>query len=374
MRPVPAALIFAVGLAAVLPARAHVVYGGTTLRQLTLESDLVVRARIVDPAAELWLEEPLLREAVVSAEVLEILDGTREAEELRFVQHGHGVPLYEKGDEVLLFLQRIERSRELAASGVASRIRFVSVQEAGEQFALDAATRDAFTAAVRAYAALEQLPAEARLDALRRITVELLASREPELAGSALRDLVLARDLPLLTREDLPALEPLLMRAATPIGVRIGLVAELERRGLLAGPPRWAELVRTTSGADRLAAVRAAGAHPSEAVAKELTPLLASEDPLLVAAAAVALGAPGSEAAVAPLAVLLGSPEPRVRAAAIRGLGKVATTGAREALAKAAASHPDASTRRRAGAEVKLLDRSAASGTKVEADVKGDAR
>jgi len=367
LRPLPAALILAVLLAAGLPARAHVVYGGTTLRLLTLESDLVVRARIVDPASEMWLEEPLLREAVVVAQVVEVLKGTSGGEDLRFVQHGHGVPLYEKGEEVLLFLQRIERSREVGASGIASRIRWVSVQESGERFALDAGSRGGLTAAVRAYAALEQLPPASRLDALRRITLELLASPEPELAASALRDLVLAGDAPLLTREDLPALVPLLTRAETPIGVRIGLVAELERRGLLDGPPRWAELVRTTSGADRLAAVRAAGVHPSEAVARELTRLLGSGDPFLVAAAAIALGAPGSESAVAPLAKLFGSPEPRVRAAAIRGLGKVATPGAREALAKAAASHPDEATRRRAGAEVKLLDRSAASTARMEA-------
>ncbi len=347
-------------LAGAPAARAHVVYGGTTLRQLTLESDLVARARIVDPAAELWLEEPLLREAVVVAEVLEVLKGPSGGEELRFVQHGHGVPLYQKGEEVLLFLQRIERSRELGASGIASRIRFVSAQEAGERFALGAGTRDSFTAAVRAYAELEQIPPAAHLDALRRITLQLLSAREPELAGSALRDLVLAGDSPLITRDDLPALERVLGRAETPIGVRIGLVAELERRGLLDAPPRWVELVRTTSAADRLAAVRAAGVHPSEPVAKELTRLLESEDALHVAAAADALGAPGSESAVAPLAKLLGSPEPRVRAAAIRGLGKVATSGAREVLAKAAATHPDAPTRRRAGAEVKLLERSAA--------------
>src|SRR3990172_10973345 len=147
--------ILLVGASAV---RAHVVYGATTLRLLTLESDLVARARIVDPAAELWLEEPVLREAVVVAQVVEVLKGPSEGEDLRFVQHGHGVPLYEKGEEVLLFLQRIERSRELGASPVASRILWFSAQEAGDRFALDARTREGFTSAVRAYAALDRLP------------------------------------------------------------------------------------------------------------------------------------------------------------------------------------------------------------------------
>jgi hypothetical protein len=345
----------ALALAAGAPARAHVVYGETTLRALTLEADLVVRARVADPAAELWLEDPLARESVVVAQVLEVLRGASEAPELRFVQHGHGVPLYAEGEEVLLFLQRIERSRELGASPLASRVRWFSAQEAGARFALDARTRERFTAAVRAYAELDRLSAEARLEALRGITVRLLASPEPELAGSALRDLVLARDAPLVAREDLPALEAVLARAETPIGVRIGLLAELERRRLVEGAPRWAALVRTTSGADRLAAVRAAGAHPSEPVARELSALLGSEDALLVATAAVALGTAGGEAAVAPLAKLLASDEPGVRSAAIRGLGQAATPGAREALSKAAASHPDPPTRRRALAELRRL-------------------
>jgi hypothetical protein len=349
------AALLAALLAVALPAHAHVVYGATTLRQLSFQSDLVGRARIIDAAAEVALAEPLERETVVVADMLEVFKGSRE-ERVRFVQHGHGVPLYQPGDEVVVFLQRIERSRELAGSGVATRVGFVSVQEAGERFALDPASRDAFTAALRGYAALESLPADARPDALRRITVELLASQNSELAGSALRDLVLAGDRPLITRDDLPVLETLLTNAATPISVRIGLLAELERRGLVDGPPRWAALLRTTSGADRLAAVRAAGAHPSGAVTAALTPMLANKDPLLAAAAAVAIGTPGAQGAVAPLAGLLDSSEPRVRSAAIRGLGRIATPGAREALAKAAASHPDAATRRRASAEVRLLD------------------
>ncbi len=353
-----AALIAVALLAAAIPVRAHVVYGATTLRLLSFESDLVARARIVDPAAELVLEAPRLREPVVVAELLEIFKGAHAGDRVRFVQHAHGAPLYEKGDEVLVFLQRIERSRELATSGLAAQIQSASLQETEERFVLDAGNRDAYSGAVRGYVALEQLPAAARLEQLRRITVQLLASRDADLAGSALRDLVLAGNVSLVTRDDLPVLEPLIGSAATPIGVRIGLLAELERRGLLDGPARWAALVRTTSGADRLAAVRAAGAHPSDVVAAQLTPLLAGDDPLLASAAAVALGAPGRANAVAPLAEALGSPQPRVRSAAVRGLGKIATPGAREALAKAAATHPDPPTRRRAAAEVQLLDRS----------------
>lgn len=351
-----ARVLFVAVLVAATSARAHVVYGQKTLRQLTLESDLVARARIVDPAAEVRIGESE-REGVVVARILESLAGAPEADEVRFAQHAHGAPLYQKGDEVLVFLQRTARGGEPASGGLAGSVRFVSIQESGERFALDARNRAAFAAAVRAYAGLEQRPADARLDALRRITVELLGSPEPEIAASALRDLVIARDFPLVTRDDLPVLEPLLANPQTPIGVRIGLLAELERRKLVDAPPRWAGLVRTTRGDDRIAAVRAAGAHPSDAVAAELAPLLGSPDPQLVAAAAMALGAPGRESAVARLAPLLGSPDARVRAAAIRGLGRIGTPSAGEALANAAASHPDPSTRRHARAELQGIRR-----------------
>jgi hypothetical protein len=345
------------------PALAHVVYGTPPLSLLTQESDLVARVRIIDPHSDLPLADPLAREIVVVAEVLELLKGSYAKERVRFVQHGHGSPEYEKGEEAAVFLKRLERSRELGGSAAASRIRWVSEQEAGSKFALDARVRADFVAAVRAYAQLAVLAPEARPEALHRITLKLLASPHPVLASSALRDLVMAGDASLLSARDMPTLEPLLASSATPIGVRIGLLVELERRGLVDGPPRWARLLRTTTGEDRFAVVRASAAHPSEPVTAELRALLASDDSLLVAAAAVSLGTPGNDAAVAPLAKLLKSDESRVRMAAIRGLGRVATPGAKQVLVKTAAEHPDAATRRRAGAEVRLLDRHTATAT-----------
>jgi hypothetical protein len=256
-----------------------------------------------------------------------------------------------------VFLKRIERSPELGGSAVASRIHWVSEQEAGTRFALNARVRADLVAAVRAYTQVAALAPEARPEAMHRITLELLASPHRMLSSSALRDLVMAGDASLLSARDLPVLEPLLDSPATSIGIRIGLLVELERRGLVDGPARWAELLRTTTGRDRITAVRASAAHPSEPVTAELRTLLANEDYQLVSAAAVALGTPGNDAAVAPLAKLLASDDSRVRMSAIRGLGRVATPRAQQVLVKTARAHPDASTRRRAGAEVRLLDR-----------------
>ena len=339
------------------PTRAHVVYGTPTLSRLTQDSDLVLSVRIIEPSSDLPLPDSSAREVVVVAEVLEALKGSYANERVAFVQHGHGSPEYEKGDEVAVFLKRIERSPELRRSAVASRIHWVSEQEAGSRFALNGRVRPDFVETVRAYAQLAALAPEARPKAMHRITLELLASPHPMLSSSALRDLVMAGDASLLSARDLSVLEPLLGSPATPIGIRIGLLVELERRGLVDGPARWAKLLRTTTGRDRLAAVRASAAHPSEPVTAELLALLANDDHQLVSAAAVGLGTPGNDAAVASLAKLLASDESRMRMAAIRGLGRVATPRAREVLVKTAAGHPDGSTRRRAGAEVRLLDR-----------------
>lgn len=340
-----------------VPTRAHVVYGTPTLSLLTQDADLVLRVRIIDPSSDLRLADSSAHEVGVVAEVLDALKGTYAKERVAFVQHGHGSPEYEKEEEVVVFLKRIERSPELGKSAMASRIHWVSEQEAGTRFALNARVRADVVAAVRAYTQVAALAPEARPEAMHRITLELLAAPHPMLSSSALRDLVMASDASLLSARDLPVLEPLLGSPATSIGIRIGLLVELERRALVDGPPRWAKLLRTTTGKDRLAAVRASAAHPSEPVTAELRALLANDDHQLVSAAAVALGTPGNDAAVAPLAKLLASDDSRVRMAAIRGLGRVATPRARQVLMKTAAGHPDASTRRRARAEVQLLDR-----------------
>ncbi|HEY8156934.1 MAG TPA: HEAT repeat domain-containing protein [Myxococcota bacterium] len=321
-------------------ARAHVIFGTETLRGLVQQSDLVARVRILSPGTALPLEEP-----VVVAEVLELIKGPAAEGPLRFVQHGHGVPLYQKDQEVAVFLQRISRSRELGS--LAGKVDWVSIQEG------DALPGSAnLAAALSAYAALEKLPPTQRAQEQRQLTLKLLSSPDSKLASSAVRDVAFAGDALVLTNADLPTLEAVLWNSATPIGVRVGLLTELERRKLLPGPPQWVRLLRETHGADQLAVARALAAHPSAPVTQELVALLASPDVLLVSTAAISLGVPGNGPAVEPLGKLLASKEERVRMAAIRGLGRIGTPAAQAQLAKAAASHPDPDTRRRAGAEV----------------------
>ena len=342
-------------------ARAHIVYGSENLRQQIALADVVARARILDADAVFALDDPPLRRPVVDAELLEVLKGDAKPGAVRFAQHGHGVAEFSDGDEVLLFLRRIERSRELDDARITASIRWFSAQEHDAAYRLTPASRKAFVDAVREYRSIEAIrDPEARLTAQRRVTLAMLLSDEPRLAGSALQDLAQVEEVELVTPEAVPVLVARVRDPGAPISVRVGLLSELERRSLVAGPPLWVELLGATRGADRIAAIRAAGRRPGPEVTSALIQLLGGDDLAAARAAAVALGTPGNAAAVAPLAKALDSPDEPLRLASIRGLGRVATPEARAVLDAAARSHPDPATRRRARAEATLLARAQA--------------
>ena len=126
-----------------------------------------------------------------------------------------------------------------------------------------------------------------------------------------------------------PALEPILWNRSTPIGVRVALLSELERRKLSPRPPELGEAPARDArlGPDRASCARWRRTRAPRSHS-ELVTLLASPDVLLVSAAAISLGVPGNEKAVAPLAKLLASSNERVRMSAIRGLGRIGTPSA----------------------------------------------
>jgi hypothetical protein len=287
--------------------------------------------------------------------VLEVLKGRYEKPRIRFVQHGHGVSRFEPGDETLLFLVDIKRTRELDELSGAGAYSWVSLQEHDDEYTLEPPTRDSVLAAVRAYAgAGPAVSPEERLLALRRATLGLLTSGDARLAGSALRDLVMAPTLPFITAADVPVLEKVLGDPHTSMGVRVGLLNELERRRLVAGPPLWLELLEAEGpSADRVTAIRGSAASMSDPVRARLIALLSDLDENVAAAAAIGLGVRNNKAAVAPLATALSRDSTRVRMAAIRGLGGIATPEALLALEVTAGSHPDPATKRRARAEVR---------------------
>jgi hypothetical protein len=346
------AVLVALAALAAPPARAHIVYAGPTLAQLVATSDVVARARIVgEGSAELpgGRSRPVL-----DAELLEVWKGGLKPSRVRFAQHGHGVAPFEPGAEVVVFLQPTERVSELAA--LAGTVAWVSLQEHDDEWGLTPDSRAPVANAVESYAALAGIRDPAQQLSLRRqLTLELLTGAEPRVAASALQDLVRAGVALPLRRDDLAALAPLLADSARPIGLRAGVLAELERRGLQRGEAPWLALIDTARPADLPAAARAAGAHAGPQVTTRLAQLLEGRDAAAAQAAAIALGTPGNAAAVAPLSRAVASGDARLRMAAIRGLGRIGSPEARRALEHAAEAHADADTRRRAAAELRVL-------------------
>jgi len=331
----------------------HIIHGRPTLLSLVGSSELIAHVRVLDPRASVTLESTGERRPVVRVELLEVIKGTGEPGELLlFASHGHGVAQYAKGEEALLFLEPIERTSELAALR-ASGLRWVSLQEQDARYVLIPESRDRVLAATRRYAAAGHLESSARIEAVRSVTVDMLTSGDARLAAAAVQDLVAAQDLPLVVADDVPRLrEGVIDNPDAPIGVRIGLLTELDRRGLVAAVPIWQALLVSTPEPDLLQVVRAAGRHPSLAMDATLIEMLGGSD-ALAAAAALALGDPAHADAVPALAGALERDDPRVRMAAIRSLGRVGTPAAQAALEAAAADHEDVATRRRAAAEVK---------------------
>jgi LPXTG-motif cell wall-anchored protein len=361
----PRSLVVAAALAWLLvasPSAAHVIPGAATLSQLARAASVVAVAKIVNPHAMLELGDAKVRRFVVEAEVVEVLRGDVGKGPVKFVPHGHGAEAYEAGEETLLFLQPIEQNRDLAGTKLASAVRFAGIDEVADRITLRPSNRGVFLDAARAYAAVASIAseaAEAQRDALRRTTLRLLTSKEPRLAGFALKDLALssAEAGSLVTAEDLPALLAVLDDASRPLSLRVGLLTELERRKLVVGAERWVRLLREAPPAEVSTVARMAGRRGLPEVTAELVRLLQGENgqAAAAAAAAAALGAPGNEAAVEPLGRAVWGPDAKLRWTALQSLGRIASPAARAVLARAASDHPDEETRRAAQTEINLL-------------------
>jgi hypothetical protein len=329
-----------------LELQAHTIPGGLTLLQLCRSADVVAVARIGKPPAE-----PPGGGALppVEAEISEFIRGGADMKggKIRFLPHRHAEETYREGEEVLLFLQPASRVGDGSAA-------YQAVEAVADRIVLEPSTRKTWIDATHFYAALPREGADP--GALGRVTLSMLASPEPKLQSFALRDLVLAGPLPLVTAADVPALEAVVNDASRPISLRVGVLLEMERRKLVEVGPRWVPLLRGAAPADRVAVIRAAGGrwfHPP--VTAELVTLVGSADPDIAAASARAVGAEGNEAAVEALGRAVDSDRPEVRWAALGSLRRIGTPSARTHIDRAASSHPDPETQRVAQTEGRLL-------------------
>jgi hypothetical protein len=335
---------------------AHIVMGTRSLHLLVVEADLVLRARVTNPDAVFVSEDGLSRRQLIEVEVLETLKGRTIAPKVRFAQDGHDVARYATGQEALFFLRPIAKSRELRMLAVPGGPSHVSGQEHAEKFLIEGAHGQTLLSGVRKLARSESASTTVeRVTLIRAGTLELLTSGDARLGASGLASLVMTPQAKFVTRADLPRLEKFLKRQDVSIGLRAGLTAELERRGLIDGPAHWISLLENASPSDLPVAIRAAGPHPSDAVNATLLRML--KDPKskteIAAECAIALGASHNVGAVSALSDALMKGKPRLRNAAIRGLGQIGGPESHAALDQAAQTHPDSATRKRARAELR---------------------
>jgi len=331
-------------------ASAHIVYGTKTLAGFVAEADLVVRARILtrDEPISISTDDGSMQRPGVEAEVIEVLKGSLSSDFVRFAQHGHGVASFQPGQEVLLFLLRIERKRELAELARTGAVDWVSLQEHGDSYPLRPATRASLLGAVWYYVAAADRP-EAGEESRRRATLLLLGSKDADLAASAIRELAVAAPGTLMAPADLPVLLGIVEDPQSSMGVRCALLAELERSRLVLGTPYWIELLATPDTKDRITAIRAAGARAQPVLQAPIAVLLHDPNADVAAAAALALHHAGDESR---LAFALTHDVGKVRIAAIRSLGRIDTPTAERTLQAAANEHADPETRRRARSEL----------------------
>lgn len=351
------ALLSVVALAATTDARAHVVMGAKSLHLRVAEASIVLRGRVSDPDAMYVASDGKTRRALVVVDVLETLKGDPGGESVRIAQDGHAVATYQTGDVALFFLKPIGRSLELRSLAVPGGATHVSGQEHDEAFVIEGPGGATLLAATRAFVASEKTEsADERVALIRAATLDLLTSGDDRLATAALASLVLAPEAEWITPDDLPRLHSTIADASNSIGLRAGLIDELERRGLVAGDLERLALLRSAAPGELPSAIRALAPKSGPRVLDFLLELVALDSdasPTAVAEAAIALGASRDPRVLAPLSDAAMRPEQRVRNAVIRGLGLSDEARAAQLLSEISSSHPDPGTRKRAAAELR---------------------
>lgn len=273
-------LLLAALVAAALPARAHVVFERTSLREWLTRSALVVVAEF-ESDVEMWsAPDGSDRQEFFRVRVLETLKGPAPASPLEFFPHAEGFPRFQAGDRALLFLERSDARREFAA--LATRFPWFSVQGAGHEWRLAPGAEGArVLATARRWLALRGDAPSDPIGAVRSLLVDQLGSEVPALRADAVAELVRMRELPgFLDDEGVAAFAPFTTSPALSIGQRLALVRLLDGGpGFDPNPALRALAVEARSGsnAELAQTIRAAAASDDPALQTWLAELADDE-------------------------------------------------------------------------------------------------
>lgn len=269
--------------------------------------------------------------------------------------HGEGLPRFQAGERVLLFLERTADRREFAS--LAARFPWFTGQEPGEEWRLaPGEAGEAVRAAARAWVewlGLARRDQPARLRALLR---DEIRSRVPRLRDDGIAEMVrLARRTDLFP--DAASLRPFVARAgsrALPVPQRLALLDALDGHPAWDAREAWRALTAEPHDAQALSRIAtAAGLRDDPALSAWLRALLSHESPAVRRAAAAALGHPRHAGAEAALARAARDADPGVARSAVRSLGALPGDAARRTLAELAAGDEDPERARWAAAALR---------------------
>jgi hypothetical protein len=317
-------------LAATKGARAHTIPGGITLSERVALSDVVAVATIRRTSLPEATSGDGRRRPLVEATIAERIRGTLPPGDLRFEPHSHSGDTFAAGERVVLFLRRQE-------PGNTSAPEYSTVDDVTDRISLgshgaERPSAGEVLAAVRAYSgALSAKDDASRAARRKETTLALLRSSDPKLHASALRDL--AQGSVGLDATDAPALLAAADDPGSPMSLRVSLLEELSRRGLVDPAARYAAWLERASLAEMGALTRAAGRRRHPTLTAALIARSKDADEETAALAARALGEPFHEDAVPALTTLAAAPDRRkLASAAIESLGRMGTPAARDAL------------------------------------------
>lgn len=279
-----------IGVALVLlaaPARAHVVFERTSLREWITRSDVVLVAEF-ESGPQIWTApDGSDRQEYFRVRAVETLQGVAPVGAFDCFPHAEGFPAFHAGDRALLFLERTASRPEFAA--LAARFPWFSVQGAGHEWRLEGADGERTLAIARRWQALRLQSSADPPAAARAIVVDELGSGVARLHADAIGELVRMHALPgFLDAEGLAALRPFVESPSLSLAQRLALVRLLEAAPGFDPRPSLrslAEEARAGSGSELAQMIQVAGASDDPALQAWLAGLADDERPWVQRAA-----------------------------------------------------------------------------------------
>jgi len=340
-RRLAVALILAAGTA-----RAHVVVQQPGLRQLVQSSTTTAIVEVASPIRMWSTPDGSDRQEYFTLRTVETIAGQAPPARFDAFPHAEGLPAWQPGDTVLIFLESTASRPEFAR--LAARFPYFTIQPPGQEWKLTAADGDAIRAAVVGYRDLAAKPTGQSAPALRGLLLRSLRSGSAPLRGDAMAELVRAKDARALftalfaSPADLAPFTALLAPdAGLPVTARVALARVLDgAHGFGANAAIRGFTAEPLTAAERVQLIRAAAATQDAGVSAWLASLLVAPDATLRREAAYALGHPWHAAHARALAERIADPDRGVARAALRSLGAMETPEASAILERIAAGDP----------------------------------